>query len=403
MTNQAAKTESNDPRRVAFAIGAYPPSIGGAQSYAQRLAHELAAQGQDVTVFTQWRTTRTDFVAAATQTGSLPPRRECDGPVSVQEIGLVGEQRRDQLMRRAYLPLRSTAASYFAGRMEPLQGDFDSVHLIRVGREHLGLAAQRLAQAQQVPLILTALHHPRWSRWWWPDPVWRRLYRQADLVIALTQVEAELLADLGVAPERIEVLGVGPHLVSEQERPTGVSARSRFVLFLGQQYPYKRLDLAIDAFDAIATTHPDLRLVVAGPPHPVGSQSLESARNHDRIDVLGAVSETQKSWLLTHAAALVFPSEQESFGGIIVEAAVSRCPVVAGANRQVSEVVSALDWGTTTDGSGAELATAIDAVLKAPPSEAEGNRAAQQATARYSWSALAGQYDHRVSGLVVAR
>ena len=392
-------SNQQSPRRTALAISAYPPSVGGAQFWAQRLAHELVGLGQSVSVFTQWRTTRNDWVRAATEATPANAANDSDDGIDVHIVGLSGERGLDAPMRALYLPLRPWSARYFEQRLTPIEGSFDAVHVVRVGREHLALAAHDFARKHELPFILTPLHHPRWSRRWWPDHVWRRLYRSADLLNALTNVEANMLVDLGVQQERIQVLGVGAHLTEQAEAPDAVTNETPFLLFLGQQFPYKRLDLAVTAFEAVAKTHTELRLVVAGPPHVKGSECVLRSPQRERIETLGPVSESEKAWLLRNASALIFPSEQESFGGVIVEAAMSFCPVVTGANQQVAEVVKTLKWGTTTNGTTEQVAEAVRNLLDHPPGRDQAATARQSAIKHFSWSALAQKYDQGLSAL----
>jgi glycosyltransferase involved in cell wall biosynthesis len=387
------------PSRVAFLIGAYLPSRGGAQGYTHQLAvtlTERASVRPEVT--TLWRDTRTDFVAASTQPDDEVADTDALDGVPVRTIGLVGHARGDALRRRTYLPLRRSTAAHFAGELAPpLVDPVDGiavVHAFRLGREHLALRGLREANALDRPFVLTAHHHPRWSGRFWPDPVWRHLYRQADAVVALTNAEATLLADLGVAPDRIVVTGIGAVLAEHARRPTPLPETvSRFILFLGQQYPYKRLDRAVAAFGLLARGDAALHLVVAGPPHADTAALVAASPFADRIHVVGDVDDAGKRWLLEHAVALIFPSEQESFGGVVVDAGGVGCPVVVGAVPAVVEVTQRLDWGLSTDGSAGQLAEAARGYLISPPDQPQREAAAARVAATFSWPVLAAQYE----------
>ena len=389
---------STDSRvQLRLLIGAYPPSAGGAQAHTHALARSLQVRGLvEPQVTTLWRTTRTDFVAASTQTSSAPLDDVLEG-VPVRTIGLERTSRWDGSARTAYLPMRRVASRHFAAELADPLGDtvVDVVHAVRLGREHLALRGLHEAQRKGLPFVLTPNHHERWSRWWWPDPVWRSIYREADAVVALTPSEAAMLVDLGVASERVVVTGIGPVLSQQARRPAALPHDvGRFVLHLGQQYAYKRLDVTMAAFERIAAQLPDLHLVVAGPPHPESADVLAAARYTDRVHVLGAVDEDEKRWLLDHAGVMAFPSQQEAFGGVVVEAATTGCPVVVGDTPQVVDVVRSLQWGEATDGTVDGFASALAAVLQSDrPSREQREAVTARALTRYGWPSLAALYE----------
>jgi glycosyltransferase involved in cell wall biosynthesis len=394
--------------RVAVLIGAYPPSTGGAQAHTHQLARTLAQRGvvcPEVT--TLWRETRTDWVAASTQPAewidgddeAAPvPVEDLDG-VPVMTIGLESSSRVDPWLRRSYYPMRRSAARHFADELQqPLHDPADGVdvvHAVRLGREHLALRGVDEARARDLPFVLTPNHHPRWSRRTFPDPVWRKLYRSADAVFALTQTERGMLTELGVEDDRIVVTGIGAVLTPTGSRPDALADDvEQFLLFLGQQYPYKRLDQAVAAFDLIARGDAELHLVVAGPQQPETEHAVGRSKFPDRVHVLGQVDEPAKRWLLDHAGALLFPSEQESFGGVVVEAATAGCPVVVAPVPAVAEVVDRLGWGVVAGSTAGSFAEAARALLIDPPEAAAREQAMTRATARYSWPALAEIYEH---------
>ena len=374
---------------VHFVIGAYPPSIGGAQIHTRALAQELAGRGAAVRVSCHWRETRTDWVLGTTARLPAGRQREMDGAVAVDRVGLHrGRRIADTMLAPLYYPMRSSAASRFASRLDFDDGGEDVCHIVRMGREHLALRALRGARAAGRPVVVTPNHHERWSRR--PDPVWRRIYRDADLLVAMTAAEVELLADLGADRDRIVVTGVGPVLAE------GVGATARgipdgdLVTFLGQQYPYKGIDIAIAAFERIAPARPDATLVIAGPPTRRTEQLVARSAMRDRIHVVGQLDLERKTALLAASRALVLPSAQEAFGGVIVEAVAMGCPYVVSDVPQLREVHEAVSFGAVAERDPAAFADALEALLDAPP--LDGGAARERVLRRYSWPALADRY-----------
>jgi glycosyltransferase involved in cell wall biosynthesis len=93
-----------------------------------------------------------------------------------------------------------------------------------------------------------------------------------------------------------------------------------YYVIVGRQVAYKRLDLAIDAFNELG-----LSLKISGSGEEASKQQLRSKEN---IEFLGRVSDEELSKLFSEAKAFIFPPE-EDFGMIPVEAMSAGCPVIA--------------------------------------------------------------------------
>ena len=79
------------------------------------------------------------------------------------------------------------------------------------------------------------------------------------------------------------VTGGSPVLSDEQDvngLPDG-----ELVTFMGQQYPYKGVDNAVDAFERVAGGHPDATLVIAGPPTTRTERLVSRSAVRDRTTV----------------------------------------------------------------------------------------------------------------------
>ncbi|MBI5134761.1 glycosyltransferase [Candidatus Uhrbacteria bacterium] len=108
-----------------------------------------------------------------------------------------------------------------------------------------------------------------------------------------------------------------------------------FYLLISRLRPYKRVDVAITAFNKM-----NIPLVVIGS----GEEAARLRRlAGSKIRFLGSVDDTTKAWYLSHCRALIFPQE-EDFGITAVEAMAAGRPVVAyragGAPESVIEGLS---------------------------------------------------------------
>ncbi|MDR5899058.1 glycosyltransferase family 4 protein [Halomonas vilamensis] len=100
-----------------------------------------------------------------------------------------------------------------------------------------------------------------------------------------------------------------------------------YIYYPSRLEPLKRQALLIDA---MALTRKPVRLILSGE----GSQreALEALIEHhdlgSRVCLLGRVSETEKRTLYAHARAIAFPTFDEDYGYITLEAMLSAKPVI---------------------------------------------------------------------------
>jgi glycosyltransferase involved in cell wall biosynthesis len=98
-------------------------------------------------------------------------------------------------------------------------------------------------------------------------------YRLCSHILVHTEaMKRELLADFGIAPERVSVIpfGINSTLPTtaissvEARRRLGLPPTERVVLFFGQIAPYKGLEFLVAALARLIPSLPDVRLVIAG-------------------------------------------------------------------------------------------------------------------------------------------
>jgi glycosyltransferase involved in cell wall biosynthesis len=124
--------------------------------------------------------------------------------------------------------------------------------------------------------------------------------------------------------------------------------RKRFLLVLGNDFEHKNRDFAVRVFREMATRGYDGMLVLAGFHLDLGSSFDHELANAgpyaSRILRTGAVSSAEKTWLLQHAAVVLYPTSSEGFGLIPFEAAALGTPtafVRFGSLREILPAVSA--------------------------------------------------------------
>jgi len=93
-----------------------------------------------------------------------------------------------------------------------------------------------------------------------------------------------------------------------------------YFLVVGRQVPYKRTDIAIEAFNRL---HLPLKIVGEGSAMP---KLLKMAG--PTIEFMGKLRDEEVAYLMAHCQALIFPQE-EDFGIVPLEAMASGRPVIA--------------------------------------------------------------------------
>lgn len=378
-----------------YTLTSYSPAVGGAQTYGHQLAQALAPD-HSVAVASHWRTNRTDWLLGTTLRHPPASVYSIDG-IPVHQLGLTAWQKLTLVPAvLAYYPLMALALPAIAAAIVPALGPLaataDVIHNVRIGREGLTAASLQVARQRDIPFLLTPVHHPRWVGW--PYQQYARLYRQADALIALTEAEKAVLVEIGVAPEKVHVTGMGPVLAAQTDAE---SFRQRhgiagpMVLFLGQHYGYKGYRQLLRATPAVWRQHPDTHFVFMGP--PVGqSEAIFVTHGDRRIHRLGVASLQDKTNALAACSLLCVPSLQESFGGVYVEAWSFAKPVVGGAIPALREVIREGVDGYLVDQEADQISDRINYLLHHPTIAATLGRAGYvKVQQRYQWPQLARQ------------
>ena len=133
--------------------------------------------------------------------------------------------------------------------------------------------------------------------------------------IVVSRFSAEDLRRFTGAPRRSIVLTYEAADAITDAAETVPVPFERFVLFVGNQVPYKNLERLFDAVQDLAPTHPGLGLVVAGRIDDDGRRILQRRPDIARgAHFTGYVSDGGLRWLYENAAVFAFPSFLEGFG-----------------------------------------------------------------------------------------
>jgi glycosyltransferase involved in cell wall biosynthesis len=170
------------------------------------------------------------------------------------------------------------------------------------------------------------------------------LLRATSACAALSRPAADRFVELGVRPDRVFL---APHTSTldrlwEVARDREYERSARFtVLTAGRLVPHKGTDKLLLAAAAARAEHPEIRLVVVGSgPEEEGLRSLAARLDLD-VEFAGFVDHTDMPRRFAEADAFAFPTLEDPFGIVLLEAAAAGLPIVAsphgGATRDLIE------------------------------------------------------------------
>lgn len=380
---------TSDLRVVGFR---YHPAIGGAEHLARRLSREVGDRMR-VDITTVVTDNRSDWLRLLVDgVRDVEERYQVDGR-EVRALARWAPNVRRRLRRLVPLyHLPGSVAPTLMGKLlaEPLDSvpaGAALVHNIFMGREAFSLGLMIATHKTGLPFVFTPLRHERPLGW--SSPAFRRLYQQADAVIALTRTEADWLIAHGAPAERVSVIGAGP-LSDPSATPQAARRRlgeEAIVLFLGQLHSYKGFETVLRAADALRDRR-GVRFVFAGPDIRGHAKLLEKAPAN--VTYLGAVDDALRDSLLRACTVLCVPSSRESFGLVLVEAWNAGKPVIGGPAAATRELIEdGVDGWSIPQQAGAlvqRLTQLLDNPARARQMGAAGKTKVDR---QFSWPAIA--------------
>jgi glycosyltransferase involved in cell wall biosynthesis len=123
-----------------------------------------------------------------------------------------------------------------------------------------------------------------------------------------------------------------------------------FLLYVGNAYPHKNLEILLKVFSSLHGEYPELRLVLVGKPDYFYERVQEAARAlnlwqkgniNSPVIFPGYVPDAQLEIFYAEARAYVFPSLYEGFGLPPLEAMTKGCPVVSSDRASLPEILGA--------------------------------------------------------------
>jgi glycosyltransferase involved in cell wall biosynthesis len=387
-------------RRLALVHYTAPPVLGGVEAILGEQARWLRRLGHDVTVVTG----RGDGVVVPL-VDSRHPRVE-----AVAEALAAGAEPAAEL---------ESLSGDLVAALGPHLADRDCVIAHNVLTMPFNLALAHALTRLPSPLVAwthdLAWINPRYLPFQRPSPLLDLLHTAQPGVryVAISQVRREEIArTLGLAADEVPVIPNGIDaeaffgLCDETRavlRRAGVSDSRPLLLVPVRITQRKRLELAVEAAGLLRRAHPELQLVITGPlgPHDRANTGyaarlvelrarlgLEDAV-HFLFEAAPAegphpVTAEMVAELYRLADLILLTSESEGFGLPVLEAALSRAPIVSPDLAVLEEVAGGEGLVTfPTDGDAAAVARAVERGLAT-----EAARLRQRVLSRHDWPAV---------------
>jgi glycosyltransferase involved in cell wall biosynthesis len=359
-----------DPQTFVHLIHRYYPFKGGSESYFQALSERLASGGHHVQVITTdawdleyfWNPTKRRVEVSYERHNGVEIYRTPARHLPLANFSHRAIRRGMGELSRVPVPGRKRvlrSLSRFGpwlpelpALLERVASDASLIHAGNIALESLIRESSRFARARDIPFMITPKlrlgeneHSPERRYYTMPHQI--ELLRGADMVMTQTSVEADFLAEKGVEPERLRVVGLG---IDVKDVTGGDAQRVRdtlgisgpFILSLGAAAYDKGTIHACEAVIRLNQRRAEpVTIVIAGPIMSEFQQYIDTLTSDQRqqIRVLGYVDDETRTDLLAGCDLLTLASRTEAFGYVFLEAWANAKPVIGARAGGIPAVV----------------------------------------------------------------
>jgi glycosyltransferase involved in cell wall biosynthesis len=222
----------------------------------------------------------------------------------------------------------------------------------------------------------------------------RRAYRQAQVVVAVSEKVRNELVEIGVPDKHLYVIPNGVDLQEfspgpADRRELGLREGVPLALFAGDiKTSRKNLDTVLHALVEVPALHLAVAGSTEGSPYPRLARRLSLA---SRVHFLGYRRDV--SQLMRAADLFVFPSRYEGHPLVVLEAMASGLPVITAATAGVSNMVDAGCGIVIDDPEDTKaLAATLKRLVQYPESRKRMGQVARAVIERYSWQQMSERY-----------
>jgi UDP-2,3-diacylglucosamine pyrophosphatase LpxH/glycosyltransferase involved in cell wall biosynthesis len=227
----------------------------------------------------------------------------------------------------------------------------------------------------------------------------RNFHQRANCTLTPSRDVVDQLSEAGFKNVHLLGRGVDTELFSPAKRcetlraDWGARSRTPVAVMVGRVAPEKNFDLAIKAFEQMRLAYPDLQCVVIGD----GPLRERLTARYPWVHFVGVQSGEALAKHYASADVLIFPSETETFGNVLLEGMASGLATVSYDYAAASLHVSAGENGLKTP-KGDETGFIKHAIhaLALPPGD-DLRQAARETAEALGWEHIVDQFASRLS------
>lgn len=207
------------------------------------------------------------------------------------------------------------------------------------------------------PPYIVTLHRAEvlgYPKRYWPTRfIWRAILRNAERVNAVSSWLAKKAGETFPFVENVFVIPNGINVVEFSSIPRRkLEATLRrplpksYFTTVGTLQEYKGQDVAIKAWYRLKQRIPDVHLVIVGERREHWESCEELIRTLNlvgRVHMLGPIRRRDVFEVMRHAIGMIFPSRNEGFGLVLLEAGAMRLPVICSDIPPLREIADSVD------------------------------------------------------------
>jgi len=215
-------------------------------------------------------------------------------------------------------------------------------------------------------------------------PLWKKIIAHCELVISPSEFLKEMIGQY--TDKQVEVIPNGENLVAMDQ---GVSKKNQ-ILVVTRMFKRKGVQYFLEAIQNLDT---DWEILIAGDGPYLDVLKNIAGTIKPAVRFTGFLNRERLAQLYASARIFVFPSIQENFPVVLLEAMNAGCAIITTNADGCAEVVG--DTGIATEPHNAlQIRQALDKLMRDPGAIEEMGGKARQRVISFSWNNIADQYDH---------
>lgn len=226
----------------------------------------------------------------------------------------------------------------------------------------------------------------------------------ADIVLAVSRMNAEMIRNLGCDPNKIRIISGGIDIAAIERipetnirSPLNIKEKTFVLLTVGRNRPIKRLKLLFEALTILKKGQLDFRCLCVGPKEDLGilvnSMGLNdvivlTGQIPSKREILDGAKQPFPNLINLYRAANLYVSVSyfESFGFAALDALACGVPVLVTQNQGIRDVISEGETGfVLRDESAQALAEVLTKLIKERITLSARSEAIKASVAALSW------------------